>query len=195
MKFQQVYYVLDTEFRLLWVGGEWDEFALANSGPKARSGEVLSSSLLSHIADETTQDVMIRLVRAVTSAHEPLRIDYRCDSYTMLRRFQMTIQPMKESRVLVVHDLRHARTFERPHLPWQHDASALDNKCSFCNSVRLNGGIVWTAPEDLEAEHPAKVAYSICESCDARVTEAISALNDRRKPHGTVAGGFGPEKD
>ena len=29
MKFQQVYFVVDEEFRLLWIGGEWDEAALA----------------------------------------------------------------------------------------------------------------------------------------------------------------------
>ena len=55
MKFQQVYFVVDEEFRLLWIGGEWDEAALANGGSDARSNEVLSTSLLSHITDEPTR--------------------------------------------------------------------------------------------------------------------------------------------
>ena len=34
MKFQQVYTVVDSEYRVLWVGGEWDEVAL-NAGSDA----------------------------------------------------------------------------------------------------------------------------------------------------------------
>ena len=194
MKFQQVYYVLDTEFRILWVGGEWDEFALANSGANARSNEVLATSLMAHVADQTTRDVLARVITAVIDAQKPLRIDYRCDSSTMLRRFQMTVQPMKEGRVLLVHDLRDAKSFARPHVPWQHDKTASDFKCSFCNSVRLQGAEHWVAPENLDIEHPERVAYSICEPCEGRVTEVIEALGEGLHPSRTSTAGFGPDQ-
>ena len=109
VKFQQVYYVLDPELRLIWVGGEWDEFALSNSGSNAIANAVLSTSLLGHISDEPTRRATVQMIEAVQEVQAPLRIDYRCDSPSMLRRFLMTIQPMRDNRVLIVHDLRDAR--------------------------------------------------------------------------------------
>lgn len=192
VKFLQIYYVLDTELRLLWVGGEWDEFALENSSPGARANEVLSTSLLSHIADPPTREAMARLIGAVQTMQAPLRIDYRCDSPTVLRRFLMTIQPMKDGRVLMVNDLRDARSFDSPRGPWRHDDAAEACKCSFCCAVRT-GGTAWVAPEALAGPHPAEVALTLCPDCTARVDEAISALHDNREPVPTVTGGFGPD--
>jgi hypothetical protein len=191
VKFHQVYYVLDSELRVLWIGGEWDEFAIANGGDAARANEVLSTSLRDHIADPDTTEAMIRLVEAVQEATAPLRIDYRCDSYTLLRRFQMTIQPMKDGRVLVVHDLRDARTFDTPHAPWRHTPGASAGKCSFCCSVQTNDK-VWRAAEVLGEDHPTEVAYTICPACAGHVDEAISAVRANRKPRAPVTGGFGP---
>ncbi len=166
LKFLQVYYVLDPELRLLWVGGEWDEFALENSAPKARANEVLSTSLLSHIADRPTQGAVQSLIGAVQEMQAPLRIDYRCDSPTMLRRFQLTVQPMKDGRILMVHDLRDARSFDTPRGPWHHHEGAEAEKCSFCCAVHLPDR-PWTAPEDLTVPHPADVAFTICPDCNA----------------------------
>jgi hypothetical protein len=191
VKFHQVYYVLDPQLRLLWIGGEWDEFAIANGGASARVNEVLSTSLRDHIADPHTSAAMVRLIEAVREAAAPLRIDYRCDSYTLQRRFQMTIQPMKEQRVLVVHDLRDARTFEVPHPPWRHTPMAEAGKCSFCCAVRWPDG-TWQDAVALRAPHPETVAYAICPACAARVDEATSALRAKRKPKTSVTGGFGP---
>lgn len=193
LKFLQIYYVLDTELRLLWVGGEWDEFALENSAPGARANEVLSTSLLGHIADSTTKDAVKALIGAVQDMQTPLRIDYRCDSPTMLRRFQMTIQPMKDGRILMVHDLRDAHSFDSPRGPWHHKGDAAAEKCSFCCAVRVPGQ-TWTAPEALLVDHPAEVALTLCPDCVARVEEAIAALRGSRSPVPPVTGGFGPDR-
>lgn len=192
MKFRQVYYVLDTQLRILWIGGEWDEFALANGGDKARANEVLSTSLKSHIADADTTDAMVRLIEAVQGAGETLRIDYRCDSFTLLRRFQLTIQPMKDGRVLLVHDLRDAKTFATPHAPWRHTPDAEAGKCSFCCAVRGQDG-QWHDVETMTMPHPVEVAYAICPPCHDRVDEAVAALQANRAPRTAVTGGFGPQ--
>jgi uncharacterized protein YlaI len=189
VKFQQVYFVLDKEFRLLWVGGEWDDFANANGGQSARINDVLSTSLLDHIADDDTKRAMVRLVEAVMDVQEPLKIDYRCDNPEMLRRFQMTVQPMKEGRVLVVHDLRDAQSFKVPLFPWRHNPHADEKKCSFCNRVKFVGKD-WQTPESLGDSHPDDVAFVLCGDCEHRVEEAISALRDGRKPLGAITGGF-----
>jgi hypothetical protein len=191
LKFHQVYYVLDAQLRVLWIGGEWDEFAMANGGEVARANEVLSTSIKKHIADAETTDAVVRLIEAVQETGSVLRIDYRCDSFALLRRFQLTIQPMKDERVLLVHDLKDAKTFATPHAPWRHTHGASHGKCSFCCSVHWPDG-VWQDAGLLTEPHPEKVALTLCPSCLGRVDEAIVALRANRAPNTPVTGGLGP---
>lgn len=179
MKFQQVYYVLDPQRRILWVGGEWDEFPLANGGAPVQANDVLSTLLDGHIADADTLAVMIRLISTVQSTGAALRLDYRCDSSTMLRLFQLTIQPMKESRVLLVHDLHDARTFARPMPRWRQLAEAYHGRCSICCDIRLPHGS-WHAAEDLDHDCPDAVAHTVCPRCLTAVDRAIAAAEAGR---------------
>lgn len=196
MKFQQVYYVLDEALRILWIGGEWDEFALANGGTAARSNQVLATPLLDHVSGASTQASLARMIAAVREGQVPLRIDYRCDAPQMSRRFQLTIQPMKNDRVLMVHDLRDARRFDVPLPAWHADPAAKAQKCSFCGAVRPDGGAKaghgWDFAEDLGADHPVAVAYVVCPACTAQIDEVVASLNARRQPRSPATGGFGP---
>lgn len=192
VKFQQVYYVLDPELRLIWVGGEWDEFALSNSGSNAIANAVLSTSLLGHISDEPTRRATVQMIEAVQEVQAPLRIDYRCDSPAMLRRFLMTIQPMRDNRVLIVHDLRDARTFDRPLGLWTFDPAAPDCKCSFCCAVSLDEG-PYLPPETLGHLHPAEVRLTLCPACVARIAETVLSLREKRQPNIVASGSYGPE--
>ena len=192
MKFQQVYFVVDDSLRLLWIGGEWDEFALANGGSNARSKEVLCTSLLAHIPHGLTRGATAAMAKAVKDTHEALRIDYRCDSPTLMRRYLMTIQPMKDDRVLFVHDLRDVQTFANAVVHWRFRAGAEDLKCSFCCSVRMTDSD-WTPPEELADAHPEWVEFTLCPHCQSRITEAIDALRQGRKRAVGTTGGYGPE--
>jgi hypothetical protein len=192
VKFSQVYFVVDDSFRLLWIGGEWDESALANGGSDARSNEVLSTSLFEHIVDEPTRRATQAMAEAVQDTHQALRIDYRCDSPTLKRRYLMTIQPMKDNRVLFVHDLRDVQSFPTSFSPWRHEVGVPELKCSFCCSVRLPD-TDWTPPEALAAPHPEVVDFTLCPNCEARITEAVAALRDGRKPGLSTTGGYGPD--
>lgn len=194
LKFQQVYYVLDPDSRILWIGGEWDEFALSNGGSSAQSNKVLATPLANHVAGGETRAALARMIDAVRAVQGPLRIDYRCDSPTLLRRFQLTIQPMKDNRVLMVHDLRDARSFDQALPHWHADDAAEARKCSFCGAVhQLGRG--WNFAEDLGAEHPTAVDYVICPACAAQIDEVVSSLHQRRAPGIATTGGFGPGED
>ncbi|TKD15697.1 hypothetical protein FBT96_15815 [Rhodobacter capsulatus] len=191
MKFQQVYYVLDPESRILWIGGDWDEFALANGGAAARSNLMLATPLARHVAGETTRAALARMIAAVREVGAPLRIDYRCDSPTLLRRVQLTIQPMKDDRVLMVHDLRDARSFAQALPRWQADERAAAQKCSFCGAVKLPGH-GWTFAEDLGTRHPQAVDYAVCPGCAAQIDTVVTRLRQRRMSGSPMTGGFGP---
>lgn len=176
MKFQQVYAVVDSEYRLLWVGGEWDEFALQNAAQQSLANHVLSTSLMSHIAGDETRQLTAKLIETVLRTKRPLRLEYRCDSPSLARSYLLTIQPMKDERALMVHDLKDAWHFSPPLNIWHYDPNARDCKCSFCGNVRLDGGPHWTSCDDIGERHPTHVVYEVCHSCREAVAEAIARV-------------------
>ena len=173
MKFQQVYAVVDSEFRLLWVGGEWDEFALQNAAQHALANHVLSTSILAHIAGDDTRRLTARLVETVLQTKGPVRVQYRCDSPSMARTYQLTIQPMKDERALMVHDLKDAWHFSPPLNIWHYDPNAKDCKCSFCGDIRFGGAQDWTSCDSIGERHPTHVFYEVCAGCQDTVAEAV----------------------
>jgi hypothetical protein len=176
VKFLQVYAVVDTEYRLLWVGGEWDEFALQNAAQYALANNVLSTSLMSHIAGEESRALTARLIDTVLTTKRPLRLEYRCDSPSMARLFLLTIQPMKEDRALMVHDLKDAWHFSPPLNMWHYDSNAPDCKCSFCGDIRFKDASVWTSCDDIGDRHPKHVSYEACPSCREAVADAVEKV-------------------
>lgn len=190
MRFLQTYAVIDRDLRILWVGGDWDDFAQSNQGPAAVANAVLSTRIDDHIVGTETRIAICNLLTTVLDCGNELKIDYRCDSPAHLRRFQLTVKPMKEDRILMVHDLRDVQSFVRPHRHWhyRHDAPAC--KCSFCNAVRQEQGD-WIPPEALD-HHPSAENYVVCPTCTLQVEEAISAARSARKAGRPLVNGFGP---
>ena len=173
MKFLQVYAVVDSAYRVLWVGGEWDELALNGGAMTATSNAVLSTSVMAHIAGAETRAETARMIDAVLQHKRSLRLEYRCDSPGMARKFLMTIQPMKDDRALMVHDLKDAWHFSTPLNRWHYDPAAKDVKCSFCGNVRLEGETQWTSCDDIGERHPTHVTYDICADCVQSIDHAV----------------------
>ena len=193
MKFQQVYAVVDSEYRLLWVGGEWDEFALQNAAKNALANHVLSTSLMAHIAGDETRQLIARLIETVLQTKRPVRLNYRCDSPSMARYYLLTIQPMKDGRALMVHDLRDAWHFSPPLNVWHYDPNAGTCKCSFCGSIRFEGASTWTSCDDIGERHPTHVVYEVCDGCRASVAEAIETVLESEDLSPVLAAGAIPE--
>lgn len=186
MKFQQVYAVVDGEYRVLWVGGEWDEFALNGGANGALSNAVLSTSVMAHIAGEDTRAETRRMIDTVLEHKRTLRLEYRCDSPSMARKFLMTIQPMKDGRALMVHDLKDAWHFSPPLNRWHYDSAAKDAKCSFCGSVRLEHETTWTRCDEIGERHPTHVTYDICETCRVAIDHAVDTVVQGTETHAPV---------
>ncbi|MGL4237292.1 hypothetical protein [Tabrizicola sp.] len=189
MKFLQVYAVVDSNYRLLWVGGEWDEFALQNAARNALANTVLSTSLMAHIAGEETRALTAQMIDTVLKQKRPLRLEYRCDSPSLARKFQLTIQPMKDNRALLVHDLRDAWHFSTPLNLWRYDPAAPDCKCSFCGNVRFANASDWTTCDEIGDRHPTVVTYEVCAGCRAEVAKAIEEVLIGTSANSAVEGG------
>lgn len=173
MKFQQNFCVVDSSLRLLWVGGDWDEFARRNGGTRCLANSVLSTPLTAHITDDLTAGAVVKMVQTVIRLHQPLKLDYRCDSASEIRRFRMTVQPLKDARALIVHDLRDAELLSVPMQSWRFDPHAESRKCSMCCAVEM--GDDWVDPIHLTTPHPPTVSFILCPHCRDRVDGAIRA--------------------
>lgn len=161
---------------MLWVGGEWDEFALSNASNAATADLVLSTSILEHIADSETRGWTARLIDTVMDTKRPLRLEYRCDSPNMARKFLLTIQPMKEGRALMVHDLCDAWHFSPPLQPWHAVETAADHKCSYCGSLQFDRKGTWVPCDEVGEAHPRDVCYSVCPGCCDYIEKSISEV-------------------
>jgi hypothetical protein len=175
MKFLQTFCVVDELSRLLWVGGDWDDFARDNGGDTIIADQVLSTSLLQYIADERTAATMVSIMDRVLDRQANFHLHYRCDSPAHKRELLMTVMPLRDRRVLITHDLLDVQAMPFRGEWWRHDARAGDMKCSFCCSVRLPTG-AWVDPFQSDAAHPATVCYTVCPSCDARLATAFADM-------------------
>ncbi|MFN3724423.1 MAG: hypothetical protein ACK4VZ_15435 [Paracoccaceae bacterium] len=175
MKFLHCFCVVDSSLRILWVGGDWDDFALRNGGSTARANDVLATRLTDYITDSATTDTVEQMVRVVIESQGTLRMDYRCDGPDELRRFRLTIKPMKDARVIMVHELRDAIRLETPMTAWSYDPAARDQKCSVCGLVHV-AGAAWHDPTEPGSGHPALVYYTVCPACHDRINAAVAEL-------------------
>lgn len=153
------------------------------------ANSVLSTPLTAHITDVRTADAVAEMVRAVLDLQRPLKFEYRCDSPNEIRRFRMTIQPMKDNRALIVHDLRDAEMIPVPLVPWRFDPMAEALKCSMCCSVSM--GSDWVDPLQIGPAHPRDVAFTLCPSCGGRVESAIAATQSGQDSEDFQTAGLG----
>ncbi len=178
MKFLQTFCVVDELSRLLWVGGDWGDFARDNGGDMIVADKVLCTSLLQHIADERTAAAIFTILDRVLDAQTNFHLHYRCDSPAHKRELLMTVTPLRERRVLITHDLLDAQAMPFRGEWWHHDARSQDMKCSFCCSVRQRSG-GWVDPFQSDTPHPASVCYTVCPTCDGRIVTAFDDMTTR----------------
>jgi rubredoxin len=175
LKFLQSFCVVDSSLRILWVGGDWDDFALRNGGLAILSGDVLATRLTHYITDIDTADAVEKMVSAVIRTQGILRMDYRCDAPHQLRRFRLTIKPMKNGRAIMVHELRDAVQLNPPMDSWSFDPAARARKCSVCGTVH-QGDSGWIDPTQAGGKHPRLVTYTTCPDCAGRIQAAVDGL-------------------
>ncbi len=177
MKFLHCFCVVDSSLRILWVGGDWDDFALTNGGGSILANDVLATRLTDYITDIATADTVVQMVQAVIDTKGTLRMDYRCDAPQELRRIRLTIKPMKDRRAIMVHELRDAVQLNPPMDPWFFDPAARNLKCSVCGLVHLPGKS-WEDPTLPGQRHPELVNYTVCPTCVSRIEAAINGISD-----------------
>lgn len=164
------WYELDARDRLIAVDPDWDEFALANDGERAKSVQVLGRPLRDFLTDDATHMFVDALLQATRLTGRARTVSYRCDGPGLMRRFLMTATPLEGGRVRVDHELQSAEA--RPPAPrYRFSPAAAWWRCSQCLAVR-EPGMPWV-PADLLPPHllamsEREVRYGVCGDCLCR---------------------------
>lgn len=176
----RVEYRIDALDRLTAVGGEWKDFAEANSGAALLHESVIGRPLLGFIHDDT-----VRAVYAAVIAHarrgRPVRFRYRCDAPALRREFEMEVTLVGNSDVEFRSTL--LRETPRPPIdlfrPTQLNAKALVRMCSWCHAI-ADAHDQWHDLETaiasmpiLEEQRSVGVTHGICPPCAKAMFEML----------------------
>jgi hypothetical protein len=166
-------YRLDSQDRIVEVGGDWDRVARENDGTDVLADRIIGTKLYAHVTDGPSRMFVWTMLDSVRKLFRPSTKLYRCDSPDLKRHMEMTILPETGGGLLVQHRL--IKTEKQPARvrfsgrPAGRVGRALVLRCTMC--VKLKVGGIWHEPDaetlkSLEqSDGVAQVAYGICEDC------------------------------
>ncbi|MEP6643557.1 MAG: hypothetical protein ABJA69_03610 [Acidobacteriaceae bacterium] len=178
---QDVVYLLDPEFRIIYCNPAWDTFAIQNKGHSARCQNVSGTDLFSYI----TEDLQPAYVSAFASARVLGRCELRfeCSSPSHYRHFRMRIRLLRQGYAVM-----NSLEVERPHdsetlqPDYSHFERGAITLCAGCRRTKnrytpdrwdwvpyfLNDGFV-------------SVAHRLCPACSVYYRAAVPSPEQRGK--------------
>ncbi len=173
-------YRIDALDRLTAVGGDWKNFAEANSGAALLQESVIGRPLLGFIHDDTVRAVYAAVI-AQARRGRPVRFRYRCDAPALRRDFEMEVTLAGDGEVEFRSTL--LRETPRPSIylfrPAQPNPTALVRMCSWCHAIADANGH-WHDLETaiasmpiLEEQRSVGVTHGICPPCAKSMFEML----------------------
>ncbi len=169
-------YTLDGDDTIVEVTGSWDSFALANSGSSVVSSNVLGKKLDRVVSGDAALMFVRTMILSARTLNRPVYRTYRCDSPELRRFMEMTVLPLGQRSVRVVHRQLYCEPVVHQ-VPMEGMLSAGSGnyvkRCSMCNRIRTQG--IWSEADAAVEEgrvvpsaNPLKVIYGVCPDCLAR---------------------------
>ena len=167
-------YVLDGKDVIVDVNDAWNNFAKDNDAPELVSEHVVGSSLVDYVTGDITKMFVQTVLQNVRTIGDPIHRPYRCDSPSLKRYMEMSIEPdgrhlQLTHRVLKMENTACTVHFNTPPTP---DTPQTTSRCSSCGRVEAQKA-VWVEADDLcTPDHGANdvtvtVQYTICPVCEA----------------------------
>lgn len=143
----------------------WDKEAEASGHAELLSRHIIGSKLDQYIKDDATLIWMSALVDLALVRKSPMRREYRCDTPTEKRVFDLQVTPVDERRVQLCHSLLSCNPMlNRVNIMYSGAAVYSSSKrCSICNSVKIKDR--WVDPFDLGQDQNLNVSHEICGRC------------------------------
>jgi hypothetical protein len=179
-----VAYVLDAEDRVTAVDEAWNAFAVAEGAPQLTRGRIIGRPFAASIADAHTREICGLLFHAARQTGRQMVVPFRCDSPTVRRFMQLTIQPRSGGVLCMSTSL--LREEPRPAVALLDDTAPrgedLVRICGWCKRVPLPGG-EWVEVEHamrelglLERSTLPRLSHGICPACSVRLEAQLETL-------------------
>jgi hypothetical protein len=166
-------YTIDAADTIVAVSGLWDDFARDNDGESIVAEKIMGQKLDQFIHGDETLMFVRTMIMSARVLQRPVHRPYRCDSPSLKRFMEMTVQPRPEGVVEVIHrELRcEPIACKIPVVAEFSGARApFVKRCSLCNRVRAKD--VWSEiDEAVQAKRlpadvaPLRVIYGVCPDC------------------------------
>jgi hypothetical protein len=174
-------YELDDSLNIVSVDAGWSEFALANGAPELASDALLGRPLMARIAGDSTVQLYEHLFDKVRRTGRPVVVPFRCDSPTLRRFLELTVEPgsrgLRVSSTLLHTESRLRVSLLDPRTPRSDEPLRM---CSFCKHVKVDDD--WREVEDavvalrlFERELLPMISHGVCPSCLQRALAVIDA--------------------
>lgn len=164
------FYRLDANDRIVAVGGDWNEFALANDAEGLLAERVIGSAIFDHVSGDVSVMFLRTLLNGARTLQRPTKRPYRCDSPGLKRFMEMVVEPDVHAEVTVHHRLLRTESLKAMfRFAVRQGAAPLATRCSMCNRLKVGGQ--WQEPEVawaeglLAAERTTPVIYGVCPDC------------------------------
>ena len=166
---------LDKENIIIGLGASWNDSLLVPS-PSLHGSAILGKSLFTFIQGDVTKMAVDSAIMHARACKRSVKKQYRCDSASVNRFFEMEINPIDNFGVSIEHAL--LRTQQKPLASVISEcadtAQCLPDtitRCSFCCSFLREGS--WLEAEEYRAITGKSVSrlfsdsveYMVCESC------------------------------
>ncbi|CUH75798.1 hypothetical protein [Tropicibacter naphthalenivorans] len=156
------YYKLDSEDRIIAVGGVWDDFARRNGGADVTSDKVKGALIWNAMHGNALHGYLNALFFAVRTWQRPISLPVRCDAPGMPRFDQMTITPGPDGTLTVTHTPLEARQEGLQPSP--------------CSDPRRNSVCCAVCGCQVGSSHLHDGDDAVCRGCKTMAVHAIDAI-------------------
>jgi hypothetical protein len=175
-------YTIDASDTIVSVNSAWDAFALGNDGDQIVAAKIIGKPLDAFIQGDETRMFVRTMIMSARILNRPVLKPYRCDAPDRKRFMEMTVQPLGDGKVEVLHHEVHSEPIANPvrmvSAPKELGGVHV-KRCSVCNRVRLGG--VWSELDEavgsgrlVPVVSPAmRVIYGVCPECLADKSPAV----------------------
>lgn len=176
-------YRIDAENSLVSVNDEWEQFAVENNSKDLTRSAIQGKNLLQFISDRETAGIFSELIQIAREKDRVIRIQFRCDSPSLVRFMEMTITPLAAGHIEFCN--RTVKIEERDPVSIIDSSIPRSNStlklCSWCKNAHTDHG--WLPLEEtiqfidnLDMNAPPKISHGICPSCEAEMFTTIKNI-------------------
>lgn len=179
-------YRLDAQDRIVSVGDTWLPFAVANDAQHLTPEAVVGQSVWGYITDPETRYIYRVILDSVRRHGDPISVPLRCDSPTLRRHLELTVNATGDGDLGV--QTRLLRVEEREHVgilaTSVNRSGTMTVVCSWCKKVKLAPD-EWVEVE--EAVHrlglfttsaQPSLTHGICSPCRLALLQALESADD-----------------